>query len=161
MEATANSGEWSARYMIAAMMIGPLIALAGMKSWLRWILARRRALGVAAFCYALLHLVLYLADMGALNAIIAEMLLPGIWTGWAAILIMLPIALSSNDMALRRLKTGWKKLQRLVYPAALFTLLHWLWVHSSPVEAMIHFSPLMLLYGLHIFKIKLPLKQGA
>ncbi|MFC4291549.1 sulfite oxidase heme-binding subunit YedZ [Sphingorhabdus arenilitoris] len=161
MEATAHSGEWAARWMILAMMIGPFIAVAGLQPWLRWMLERRRALGVAAFIYALFHLYFYMTDMGAWDAIWDEVLLPGIWTGWAALFIMLPIALSSNNLSMRRLKAGWKKLQRLVYPAAVLTLLHWLWVHSSPVEAWIHFTPLMLLYAARIFNFKIPYKAGA
>jgi methionine sulfoxide reductase heme-binding subunit len=139
------SGEVSARLMIAAMVVGPLIALFGQKPWLRWLLRRRRWLGVAAFGYALLHLVFYVWAMADIDDMLAEALAPGIWTGWAAFAVFLPLVLTSNDTAMRVLKAGWKRLQRLVYPAAVLTLLHWIWVHNNFGPALAHFIPLALL----------------
>ena len=142
----APSGEWSARAMIAAMLIGPLAGVIGQRGWLRWLLVRRRALGVAAFGYALLHLLFYALDMSELAAIIDEMVLPAIATGWAALALMLPMALTSNAVAMRALKRGWKQVQRLAYPAAVLTLLHWLWVHDGATVALLHFAPLVLVW---------------
>jgi methionine sulfoxide reductase heme-binding subunit len=163
MEMLHPTGEWSARFMILAMMIGPLLDIFGPRRWIAWAVARRRYLGVAAFVYALLHLIFYLIDMGNLDDVLAEWLAPGIWTGWAAFVLMLPLALTSNEAAVRALKTGWKKLQRLVYPAALMTLLHWFWVHNSYAGALIHFAPLVLLWLARFVKKPLsPMKpQGV
>jgi methionine sulfoxide reductase heme-binding subunit len=155
------TGETSARLMIIAMMIAPLIALVGPRGWLRWLLARRRALGVAAFAYALLHLVLYMVDMGVLADMLAEFTAPGIWTGWAAFVLMIPLALTSNDASMRALKSGWKRLQRLAYPAALLTLLHWIFVHNNLVAALVHFVPLMLLLFLRSVRSPRPTLQGS
>jgi sulfoxide reductase heme-binding subunit YedZ len=159
MDMLHPTGEWSARMMIAAMMIGPLAALIGGERWVQWLLARRRAFGVAAFGYALLHLIFYLIDMGNVADILAEWLAPGIWTGWAAFALMVPLALSSNDAAVRWLKAGWKRLQRLVYAVAVLTLLHWMWVHNSYAGALVHFAPLGLLWiaraAKPMFKVKL------
>lgn len=145
MDMLHPTGEWSARLMIVAMLISPLQSVLRAKEWLNWLLMRRRAIGVAAFGYAVLHLVFYLIDMGNLDDILAEWLAPGIWTGWAALVLMVPLALTSNDRSMRWLKAGWKRLQRLVYPAALLTLLHWIWVHNSYGAALAHFVPLGLL----------------
>lgn len=139
------SGESSARLMIVAMMIAPLIAVVGARGWLRWLLARRRALGVAAFGYTLLHLVFYVVDMGRVADMLAELGAPGIWTGWAAFLLMVPLALTSNDASMRLLSAAWKRVQRLAYPAALLTLAHWVLVHNNVVAALAHFAPLALL----------------
>lgn len=65
--------------------IEPAAGDSGPKRWLNWLVARRRAIGVAAFGYALVHLIFYLIDMGNLDDILAEWLAPGIWTGWAAL----------------------------------------------------------------------------
>jgi methionine sulfoxide reductase heme-binding subunit len=146
MDMIHPTGEFSARLMIVAMMLGPLAAVIGPKPWLRWMLARRRALGVGAFAYAVLHLGFYVADMGTLDAMLDEWLAPGIWTGWAAMVLFVPIALTSNDSAMRALKANWKSVQRLVYFAALLTLLHWFWVHNNARAAIIHFAPLILLW---------------
>ncbi len=155
------TGETSARLMIIAMMIAPLIAVIGPRGWLRWLLARRRALGVAAFGYALLHLILYLVDMGVLADMLAEFTAPGIWTGWVAFALMTPLALTSNDASMRALKSGWKRLQRLVYPAALLTLLHWVFVHNNLVAALVHFAPLMVLLILRFVRSPRPTLQGS
>lgn len=146
MDMLHPTGEFSARLMIIAMMIGPLAALIGLRPWLSWMLARRRALGVAAFAYAVMHLVFYIIDMGNLTDILAEWSAPGIWTGWAAMLLFVPIALTSNDRAMRALRHNWKNVQRLVYAAAVLTLLHWFWVHNNYLAALIHFAPLSLMW---------------
>jgi methionine sulfoxide reductase heme-binding subunit len=161
MDVIAPSGEWSARFMIVAMMIGPLSDLVGPNAATRWLIARRRALGVAAFCYATAHLIFYMIDMGAVDEIFNELLLPGIWTGWAAMALMLPLALSSNNASMRLLKAGWKKLQRLVYPAAVLTLLHWALVHNSAAESILYFAPLLALHLARITNFKLPKRVGA
>lgn len=145
MDMLHPTGEWSARLMIFAMALSPLVSILGPRRWLNWLVTRRRAIGVAAFGYALLHLVFYLIDMGNLDDILAEWLAPGIWTGWAAFVLLLPLAITSNDRSMRWLKAGWKRLQRLVYPAAVLTLLHWIWVHNSYTGALVHFVPLGLL----------------
>ena len=145
MDMIHPTGEGSARLMILAMILSPLAATIGRRPWLNWLLLRRRWLGVAAFGYAVLHLVFYVMDMGNLDDILAEWLAPGIWTGWAAMLLMLPLALTSNDAAMRWLKAGWKRVQRLVYPAAILVLLHWIWVHNSVTSAFWHVLPLALL----------------
>jgi methionine sulfoxide reductase heme-binding subunit len=146
MDMLHPTGEWAARLMILAMMIGPLVTVFGPRSWLNWLVARRRYLGVGAFLYAVLHLIFYIIDMGNVDDMLAELLAPGIWTGWAALIIMVPLFATSNDTAMRTLKAGWKKLQRLVYPVAVLTLLHWMWVHNSYTVALVHFAPLALLW---------------
>ncbi len=146
MDMLHPTGEWSARLMIIAMILGPLAAVIGPKPWLTWLLARRRAIGVAAFAYAVLHTIFYVIDMGNLDDIIAEWLTPGIWTAWAAMLLFVPIALTSNDAAMRVLRRNWKNVQRLVYAAAVMTLLHWFWVDNDYRAAIIHFAPPMLLW---------------
>jgi methionine sulfoxide reductase heme-binding subunit len=145
MDMLHPTGEWSARLMIIAMALGPIVSLLGSRPWLTFLVARRRGIGVAAFCYAVLHLVFYIVDMGNVEDMFAEWLAPGIWTGWAAFAIMLPIALTSNNASMRMLKAGWKRVQRFVYPAAILTLLHWIWVHNSYAGALVHFIPLALL----------------
>jgi sulfoxide reductase heme-binding subunit YedZ len=145
MDMLHPTGEWAARLMIVAIALSPLLSILGPRAWLNWLVVRRRAIGVAAFAYALLHLIFYLIDMGNLDDILAEWLAPGIWTGWAAFALMLPLAVTSNDASMRRLKAGWKRVQRLVYPAAMLTLLHWIWVHNSLSGALAHFVPLGLL----------------
>ena len=139
------TGEFAARFMILAMMITPLRMLFNGQGWTRWLVRRRRYLGVAAFGYALLHTVFYLIDEGSLRHVLREALELSIWTGWLAFFIFVPLALTSNDWAMRRLKQAWKPLQRWVYLAAVLTLAHWIFLEYEIGPALVHFLPLAAL----------------
>lgn len=136
------TGEFSARLMILAMMIGPLRASLPAFDFLRWMRQRRRYFGVAAFAYGMLHLALYLDSIGGLHAALDEIGLPGIWTGWLALIVFIPLAVTSSDRAVRAMGRNWVLLQRLVYLAALATLAHWAIIHGNMVAALLHFVPL-------------------
>jgi sulfoxide reductase heme-binding subunit YedZ len=151
MDMLHPTGEWSARFMIAAMVLSPLLSLIGPRPWLSWLIQRRRALGVAAFGYAILHLIFYIIDMGNLDDMLAEFWALGIWTGWAAMLFFVPLAVTSNDASMRALKAGWKRLQRFVYPAAVLVLVHWIFIHNNLGPALVHFIPLVLLVAARYF----------
>lgn len=139
------TGEMSARLIIFALMLTPLSMLFRGQRWVKWLVAHRRAFGVAAFGYALLHLLFYVLDMETVGNILAEILALGIWTGWAAFLLLLPLAITSNQASMRALKSGWKRLQRLAYPAAILTLAHWMFIHDDMTAALLHFAPLTAL----------------
>lgn len=147
------TGEWSARFLITALMLTPLSQLLPGRNWVRWLVRHRRAFGVAAFLYAALHLAFYMLDMETLANMLAELGALGIWTGWLALLLMLPLALTSNDAAMRRLKAAWKKLQRLAYPAAILTLVHWMFVHDGLVPALVNFAPLIVLQAWRLLRL--------
>jgi sulfoxide reductase heme-binding subunit YedZ len=146
------TGEWSARFIILALMVTPLKQLWPHARAVRFLARHRRAIGVAAFFYALAHTVAYVADMGTLADMLAELGAPSIWTGWAALLILLPLGLTSNDAAMRALRSGWKRLQRLAYPAAILTLIHWALVHDGLAAALLHFVPLALLQAVRVVR---------
>ncbi|MFN3389472.1 MAG: ferric reductase-like transmembrane domain-containing protein [Allosphingosinicella sp.] len=147
------TGEWSARLMIVALMVTPLSMLFPGRRWVKWLLRHRRAFGVAAFLYAALHLLLYVLAMETVEAMLAELGALGIWTGWLAFFCFVPMALTSNDAAMRALKGTWKRVQRLAYPAAILTLLHWLFIHDSFTAALLHFAPLAALQLYRLFRI--------
>ena len=154
-ELVAPTGEWAARLIIVALMLTPLSLLLPRSRPVGWLIRRRRAFGVAAFGYAMLHLAFYVGEMETLANMLAELAAPGIWTGWAALLLMLPLAATSNDAAMRALKAGWKRLQRLAYPVALLTLVHWILVHNATAEALLQFAPLALLETYRILRLLL------
>ena len=143
------TGEFSARFMIIALLATPLLVFFRRFGWSlkvpQWLVRYRRAFGVAAFTYALLHTVFYLIDNGVLADILSELKSADIWTGWLAFIIFIPLAITSNDRSQRRLKTAWKQLQRWVYPAAVLTLLHWIFIHNEFGPALVHFLPLAVL----------------
>ena len=144
------TGEWSARMIIIALMLTPLAQLLPESRAVRWLVRHRRAFGVAGFAYAVLHLTFYVLDMETVAAILAEIGAPGIWTGWLTLLCLVPPAAASSDAAMRLLRRNWKYIQRLVYPAAILTLAHWVLVHDGKVSALVHFAPLILLQALRL-----------
>ena len=141
------TGEFAARFMIIAMMITPLMMLFKRARWPRWLMKRRRYLGVAAFGYAALHTGLYLIDEGAVAFTGGEISKLYIWSGWLAFVIFVPLAVTSTDGWVRKLGPTWKTLQRFVYASAVLTLLHWAALHDwgGVGAAVVHFAPLALL----------------
>lgn len=141
------TGEFAARFMIISMMITPLTML--FRGWRgpRWLMKRRRYLGVAAFGYAAAHTVLYLIDIGVVAYTGNELSKLYIWTGWLALLIFVPLAVTSTDDWVRKLGPRWKMLQRGVYGAAVLTLVHWAALHNwgGIGPALVHFAPLIAL----------------
>ncbi len=144
------SGELSTRLLILALLPGPLSDFFGRNRFLRIWLSARRNLGVAAFAYALLHLVIYWLDMKHVSAMLDELSLPAIWTGWLAFVAMLVPASISFDAAMRRLRKRWKKLQYFVYPALVFALVHWLMLGWSWQPATAHLLPLLIAWTLRM-----------
>lgn len=146
------SGESAAQIMVLAMIITPLRMLLPQNRFWLWMMKRRRHIGVAAFIYAVFHTVLYVIDMGSVRAMLDEFTALGIWTGWAAFFIFIPLALTSNDYAVRKLGASWKSLHRYVYAAALATLVHWIFIHNNLGPALARFVPLALLEGYRIWR---------
>ena len=144
------TGEFAARFMIIAMMLSPLRLLFPKARWIQWLMKRRRYIGVAAFGYAALHTLYYVIDLGTLSAVLADSVKLGIWTGWLAFLIFVPLAVTSNGYSVRSMGPAWKTLQRFVYVAAVATLLHWIFVHNEPGPALVHFIPLA---GLEAYRV--------
>lgn len=139
------TGEFAGRFMIIAMMLTPLRMLMPRVRFWSWMIQRRRYLGVAAFLYALAHTVFYVLDRATLDAVFGELGALGIWTGWVAFFIFVPLAITSNDFSIRKLGPSWKRLQQWVYIAAVATLIHWMFVHYEFGPALVHFTPLALL----------------
>jgi sulfoxide reductase heme-binding subunit YedZ len=153
MDLLHPSGETSVRLMVLAMLPGPLIDALGPNRFLRGWLSIRRNLGVAAFAYALLHLAIYVIDMRSVAAMLDELGLPGIWTGWLALVLMIPPAAISFDRAMRRLGRDWKRIQRLVYAAFVLALVHWLLLDWNWRPAAIHLLPPVVAWLLRAWRV--------
>ncbi|WP_208996135.1 sulfite oxidase heme-binding subunit YedZ [Pseudovibrio ascidiaceicola] len=139
------TGEFAARFLVISLMITPLMFLTNGQRWVRWLMARRRYIGVAAACYTALHIAIYLLDKGSLGPILEDLVKIGIWTGWLASLIFIPLTVTSNDWSIARLGSNWKGLQKLAYAAALLVFAHWVLVDFKFGPALVHFTPLLLL----------------
>lgn len=145
-------GLWALRFLIASLAITPLRQLAGIN-----LLRYRRALGLLAFYYAALHLVTYLVldqglDFAAIWADIVKR--PYITIGMATFVILVPLALTSNNAAIRRLGgQAWARLHRLVYLAAVGAALHFLLVVKSwPPEPLVYTAIVLGLLGYRLVR---------
>jgi len=145
------TGVYSARLLILTMAVTPLRMAWPGAYWTKWLIQRRRYFGVAMFAYAVPHLLAYLVKVGAYAGVLNEAAEPGMWTGWLAFLLVVPLAITSNNTSVRKLGRKWKKLHRLVYFAAALTFIHWLMVAFNPLAGMIHAGILVLLEAYRIF----------
>lgn len=116
-------GLWALRLLMASLAVTPLRRL-GLN-----LLRQRRALGLLAFSYGILHLVAWLwLDMGLRLGQVAEDIVkrPYIIAGMLALLAMLPLALTSTKAAIRRMGRNWNRLHRLAYAALALGVLHFI-----------------------------------
>jgi sulfoxide reductase heme-binding subunit YedZ len=154
--AVGDSGDWAAWLLMATLAVTPVRLLFRRRGWTTWLARRRRDLGVASFAYAAGHTIIYLAEKASLDALLADLGLPDILVGWLALALFVPLAATSNDLATRALKRSWKRLHRLVYPAAILTFLHWVLAAFDPTTAYIHVG---ILAAIEIVRIGLQFRQ--
>ena len=131
-------GLLALQLLIAALAVTPLRELARIN-----LLRYRRMLGLMAFFYVVLHIFVWLAFDRQYDwpRILADLYKrPYIMVGMAAFVLLVPLAVTSNDWSIRRLGAmGWRKLHRLAYPAAALASLHFIWlVKSWPPEPLIY-----------------------
>ncbi|WP_240802196.1 sulfite oxidase heme-binding subunit YedZ [Vogesella urethralis] len=148
---TRDSGSWALNLLLAGLAITPLRRL-GAPGWL---LRLRRMLGLYAFFYASVHLLIYLwlDQLFDWAAIVQDIIKrPFITVGMAAFALLLPLAITSTDGWLRRLKRRWGQLHRLVYPLALLAVLHYLWlVKRDLTEPLLYAAVLAVLLGMRLW----------
>lgn len=148
---TRDSGSWALNLLLAGLAITPLRRL-GAPGWL---LRLRRMLGLYAFFYASVHLLIYLwlDQLFDWAAIVQDIIKrPFITVGMAAFALLLPLAITSTDGWLRRLKRRWGQLHRLVYPLAVLAVLHYLWlVKRDLTEPLLYATVLAVLLGLRLW----------
>ena len=116
-------GLWALRFLVVGLAITPLRRFGGPN-----LIRYRRTIGVLAFLYALLHVVVYVVlDQGLdLTAILKDIWKrPYITVGLLAFLILIPLAVTSNATMIKRLgAAAWQKLHRWVYLAAAAAAVH-------------------------------------
>src|SRR3974390_2153324 len=151
-------GLWALRFLIFTLAITPLRQLVGVN-----LLRYRRALGLLAFYYVLLHLMTYLVlDQGLdFDAIWADILKrPYIPIGMTCFTVLLPLAATSSNLAIRRLGGKvWQRLHRFVYLAAILAARHFLLsVKSWPIEPLTYALIVAVLLG---YRLERSLMRGS
>jgi len=158
-EVVHATGLLSARLLLLTLALSPLTRLMPRARWLGWLRRRRRYFGVATFSYALIHAAVYAARKPDLAAILAGAAEPALWTGWFGLLIMLPLALTSNDWSMRWLKRGWRILHRGAYFAAVLAYAHWVLSAFDPIPGYAHVAVLVAVQALRF--VRRPAAQSA
>jgi len=151
LDALENAlGEWALIMLIIGLCVTPLLRFGKIN-----LVKYRRPFGVAAFTFVFLHFAVYIVLDRQLNGweIWNDILKrPYITIGTAAFLMLLPLAITSNNKSVKRLgATAWKKLHWLTYPAAFFGAVHYLLlVKAWPFEPIAYLAIITLLIALRL-----------
>ena len=131
---THVTGEWTLRFLLVALAITPIRRFARVT----WIAPYRRTFGLLAFTYGTLHgLTYFVLDQELDLPLLFEDVLERrfVTAGFAAWLVMLPLALTSTRAMVRRLGARWKTLHRLAYAAGILGVIHYLWLVKADLLA--------------------------
>lgn len=138
--------------LLVTLAVTPLRQLTGNPHLVRL----RRTLGVYAFAYVLLHFTCYVGPFqGFSGTLIVEDLTkrPYIMVGFAALLLLVPLAVTSTNGWMRRLKGRWLKLHRLIYPIAILGVWHYWWqVKKDITEPLVYALILAVLLGWRLYR---------
>jgi sulfoxide reductase heme-binding subunit YedZ len=143
-------GIWALRLIIATLAVTPLRDLAGI-NWMRY----RRALGLLAFYYVVIHFAVYLLLDLQLNltAVGGDIIRrPYITIGFGCLLMLIPLAVTSNNWSIRKMGLSWSRLHKLIYLIALGGALHYFmavksvtlgpFVHMALIAVLLAYRPL-------------------
>jgi len=138
--------------LFLTLLITPLRALSGNVQLLRL----RRMLGLFAFSYALLHFLTYLGPFQSFNTreITKDILKrPYITLGFTALLLRVPLSVTSTDRMMRRMRRRWQLLHRLIYPIAALAVLHfWKMLKHEYREPLLYALILTALLGFRLWQ---------
>ena len=123
---TRDTGDWALRFLLITLAITPIRVWTGNTAIARF----RRMLGLYCFFYAFCHFLIWFVADHSLN--LGDMIedivdRPYITLGFSAFVILIPLAVTSNQAMIRRLGKRWKSLHKMVYPVAILTSLHFIW----------------------------------
>lgn len=146
-------GDWALRFLLLGLAISPVRRIMG---W-AWVMRYRRMIGLFAFFYAFMHLSIYIGvdhffDWPTIWKDIVKR--PYITIGMAAILALLPLAVTSPKIMVRKLGGArWKALHKLVYPIAIAGVVHFfLLVKADIREPLIYAAILAFLLGERLYR---------
>ena len=151
-ELSIETGEWALRFLLITLALTPLAQLTREIRFVR----QRRMLGLFALFYASVHFLSWMAFiLGFRWMAIAEELLerPYITIGFAAYLIILALGVTSPRAMVRRLGKNWKRLHKLIYPAAVLALIHLLWILRTDIQEVVLYGGILaVLLGYRVFR---------
>lgn len=147
---TRSTGTWTLAGLLMTLSVTPLRRLSGNAGLLRY----RRMLGLFAFFYACLHFVTYFwldqfFDLAAIARDIVKR--PFVTVGFAAFVLLIPLAATSSQAMMRRLGRNWQRVHRMIYPIALLGVIHYLWlVKKDMTQPLIYGGVLVVLLAVRL-----------
>ena len=132
-------GEWTLIFIFLTLSMSPLKKITNSTIWIRY----RGMLGLFVFFYASIHLLSYVGIdyrfdfQPIINDVLKKKF---IFIGFAAWLLLIPLAITSSNKMMKILKHNWKKIHRLIYVIGVFGVLHFIWLSKT-----IFFKPLIFL----------------
>lgn len=145
-------GLWALIFLLAGLSLTPINKIFQLPVLIKF----RRMLGLYAFWYLILHLTVFFIfylelDFSYLLDEIIER--PYITVGMLAMLLLIPLVVTSTKSMQRRLGRKWKKLHQLVYPIAILAITHFIWQSKSDLnEPLLYLIWLVFLLGFRIYK---------
>ena len=151
-EITHFTGEWTLLFIIFTLSMSPLKKITKLNIWISF----RRMLGLFLFFYATLHMLTYVAIDYRLDfqSISKDILTKKfIFVGFAAWILLLPLAFTSSKKAVIYLKDRWKKLHRLIYIISILGIIHFIWLVKKDLTEPIIYAVIIII--LLLFRINL------
>ena len=152
-------GEAALYFLIAGLAVTPLRRFASLN-----LLKFRRAIGVTCFFFVLAHLMVWaVLDVQALDRVWADIVKrPYITVGMAGFALLLPLAVTSNNLTVRRLGPTWRKLHKLTYPAAVLGAVHYvILVKGWQTKPLVFLAIVLALLALRLPVFKKPRRADA
>jgi len=139
-----RTGDWALRFLLIVLAMTPLRRISG---W-RFPIHLRRMLGLFAFYYITVHLLIYaVLDLALDWSFLLEDILerPYITIGFTAWVLLIPLAITSTNKMMRRLGKRWKQLHKLVYLIGLLGVVHYWWLVKKDLQEPIIYAGVFLL----------------
>ncbi len=146
------TGEFSGRFLVFSLIATPLAMLFPKSKFPKWLNRNKRYFGVAAFAYGVYHTVAYLVEVPA-SQVFREFFELGLLSAWIALIIWIPMAITSTNSWVIKLKSTWKKIHNWGYLAAVLAFLHWACIHYNWQPALVHITPVLLLQCYRWYKV--------
>ena len=149
-EITHHTGEWALLFIIFTLAMSPLKQITNMNIWI----SMRRMLGLFVFFYASLHMLTYVGldyrfDISEISKDILTKRF--IFVGFAAWLLLVPLALTSSKKMMKIFKQYWKKIHRLIYLIALLGVTHFIWLVKKDItEPLIYLLIILFLLAFRV-----------
>lgn len=146
-----STGFWALFILLATLTLTPIRLITGRT----WQIQLRRMLGLFMFFYACLHVTTYVwLDFSFVWTDITKDIIkhPRILVGFAAFVLTIPLAITSSNAMVRRLRERWKQLHQLVYFIAILGVVHFWWLVKKDIrEPLLYASILVVLLAIRIY----------